>query len=182
MLHGGNHPSALHAQGVCGGLLPHVARVFAETTHPNDRIVGVGVDIGIRGEVSLDAHPETLVSHLLAHLINQFIVGDGTQGHLVRIGHHLIDAHGNAPFTIDTDHQRRLSHGLPCVGLLHLSHCVGFEKAYATDIVSFNVLAHLLIKRLAGVVGTHADKLTNTLFKGKAVVNRVDPAGFGILG
>ena len=181
VFHGGDHATALHAEGVSGSLLPYVLRVLAEATNTDDRVVGVRVDIGDGGKVGMDAHTQTLVGHLLSHLVDQLVVGDGAECHLVRIGHHVVDAHGDTPFTVDADHQRGLSQALPGVGLFHLGHRIGFEEAYASDVIPFDVVAHCRFEGLAWVVGPHADQLAHTLFQGEAVIYRVHPAGLGIL-
>ena len=130
----------------------------------------------------MDAHALALFSHLLTHIVNQLVVLDGTQSHLIRISQGLVHAHGETPFRIDGDHQRGLSHGLPLVGLLHLGIGIATEETHTTNVVSFDVLRHVLIERFVRQVGTHADQLAYTLFQSKTVVHRIHPARLRILG
>ena len=155
VFHRGNQSFALHSKGVCRGLFAHFCRIFTETAHPYNGIGGVGVDISHRGKVHMDAHTLTLLRHLLSHFVDQLIIGDGTQSHLIRIGQSFLHAHSQAPLCINGHHQRSLSHSLPGVGLIDLSLGIGTEETHATDVVLLDVLGHILIERLVGLVGTH---------------------------
>ena len=163
VFHRGNQALTLHTESVCSGFLTHSLRILAKATHSDNRISRIGVDIGHWSKVDMNAHALALFSHLLPHLINQFIIGDGAQGHLIRIGQSLVHAHGQTPFRINGNHQRGLCHGLPFVGLSHLGIRIRTEETYATDVVLLDVFCYILIKRLARLVGTHTNQLPNPL-------------------
>ena len=157
VFHTCNQTLALHSFGVGHTFVTHTFRVFAKTTHSNHRVGGIGVDIHDRREIHMDAHALALLGHLLPHFIDQFVVFDGTQSHLIRIGQGLVDTHGQAPFRIDRDHQRGLGHRLPFVGLLHLSLGIGTKETNASDVVLLDVFRHVFIKRFVRLIGAHAD-------------------------
>ena len=182
VFHRGYQAFTLHALGVGRGFLAHFLRVLTKAAHPDDGIGRIGVDIGHRSEIHMDAHALALLGHLLTHLVNQLVILDGPQGHLIRIRQGLVHAHGKPPFSIDGDHQRGLRHGLPFVGLLHLRIGIATEETHTTDVVPFDVLRHILIKRFVGQVGTHANQLPHTLLHSKTVVHRIHPARLSILG
>ena len=155
VFHTGNQSFALHTQCVCCGLFAHFCRIFTKATHSYNGIGSVGVDIRHGSEVHMDAHALALFRHLLPHLVNQFIIADSPQGHLIRICQRLLHTHCQAPFSIDGHHQWGLCHGLPCIGLVDLSLGIGTEETHATDVILLDVLGHILIKRLVGLVGAH---------------------------
>ena len=182
VFHRGNHAFALHSQGVGGGLLAHRLWVFAEAAHSDNRVGCIGVDIGDRRKVHMDAHALALLRNLLSHAVYQFVIVYGAKRHLIRISNCVLDTHRQSPLRVDADHQRGLCQSLPSVGLLQLGLCVGAEETHATDVVLLDILRHILIKRPVGLVGTHADQLRHTLLQREAVVNRIHPAVFHSLG
>ena len=165
MLHCCGQTFALHAQSISRGLLTHRLWVLAKATHTNDGIGRIRVDIGHRREVDMNAHTLALFSHLLAHLIDQLVIANGTQSHLIGIGKRLVHTHTQAPFGIDADHQRGLRHGLPFVGLLHLRLGIGTEETHATNVIFLDVLGHIGVERFVRIVGTHANELCHTLLQ-----------------
>ena len=178
MFHTGNQSFALHAECIGCGLFAYFCRIFTETAHSDNGIGGVGVDVSHGSKVHMDAHALALFRHLLPHLVNQLIIADGAQGHLIRISQRFFHTHCQAPFGIDGHHQRSLCHGLPSIGLVDLSLGFGAEETHATYIILLDILGHVIIKWLVRLVGTHANQLGHTLLQGEAVVNRIHPAVF----
>ena len=130
----------------------------------------------------MDTHALALLCHLLPHPVNQFVIIYRTQSHLIRISNGFLHAHGQSPFRVNADHQRRFRQCLPRIGLVHLSLGIGAEKTHTTDVVLFDVLRHIFIKRLVGLVGTQTNQLAHALLQTKAVIHRIHPAIFWILG
>ena len=130
----------------------------------------------------MDTHALALLCHLLSHPVNQFVIIYRTQSHLIWISDGFLHAHGQPPFRVNADHQRRFRQCLPRIGLVHLSLGIGAEKTHATDVVLFDVLRHIFIKRLVGLVGTQTNQLAHALLQTKAVIHRIHPARFRILG
>ena len=175
MLHRGYQAFALHSQGIGDALLAHLLRVFAKAAHTYNRIGRIGVDINDGRKVDMDAHAFALFRHLLPHLVNQLVVANGTQSHLIGIRQGLVDAHSQPPFGINGDHQRRFGNRLPIVGLLDNRLSVSAEETHTTNVVLLDVFRHILIKGLVRLVGTHANQLRDTLLSSKAVIDRIDP-------
>ena len=175
MLHRGYQAFALHSQGIGSALLAYFLRVFAKTTHTNNRVGRIGIDIDDGRKVDMDAHAFALFRHLLPHLVNQLVVADGPQGHLIGIRQRLVDTHSQSPFRINGDHQRCFGNRLPIVGLFDNRLSVSAEETHTTDVVLLDVFRHILIKGLTGLVGTHANQLGHALFHREAVIDRIYP-------
>ena len=182
VLHRGYQAFTLHSHGVCHTFFANFFRILTKTAHPYDGVCRIGIDVDNRRKIHMDAHALALLGHLLTHLINQFIVVDSAQSHLVRVSDGVLEAHGQAPFRIDGDHKRRLGERLPRVGLFHLSRQIVAEKAHTTNIVLFDVLSNVLKIGFVGLVGTHANQLSHTLLHSETVIHRIHPARFRVLG
>ena len=70
MLGYSHHPLALLTEGEHDSELSHALRVGAEGAGADDRIVGVGVDVGHWGEVDMDAHLAALTAYLGTHTVD----------------------------------------------------------------------------------------------------------------
>ena len=182
MFHRGYQAFTLHPHGVSHTFFAYFFRILTKTTHPDDGVGRIGIDVDHRRKIHMDAHALALLGHLLTHLINQLIVVDSAQSHLIGISDGVLESHGQAPFRIDGDHKRRFGKRLPSVGLLHLSRQIVAEKAHAANIILLDVLRNILKIRLVGLVGTHANQLGHTLLRSKTVIHRIHPARFRVLG
>ena len=182
VFHAGYQTFALHSECVGRSLFPYDLRVFAKAAHPDNRVGRVGIDIGNRCEIHMDAHSQALLRDLLAHIINQFVVGDGAKRHLIRIGDGVFKSHSEAPFRVNANHDGRLSLCLPSVGLFHLRYQVVAEEAHSTNVILLDILRNFLIIRFVGLIGAHTNQLGHALLQSETVVNRIHPAVFGGLG
>ena len=70
VFHRGNQALALHALGIGTGFFTDLLWILAKATHSDDGISCVGIDIGHRCKIHMNAHALALLGHLLAHFID----------------------------------------------------------------------------------------------------------------
>ena len=181
MLHRRQHSVVLKCQRILSSTFGHSLRVGAEAAHPDDRILRLVVDVDIRRKVDIYSNSAALLGNLSTHLAYKFLILNGSQRHLVRIRDAVVETHPESPFAVDANHQRRLRHRLPFVHLLQQRLGIGTEKRHATDVIFFNKSLNLRKIRFIRQVSAHVYELSDTLLGRQRIVNRVDPAVFGIL-
>ena len=90
----------------------YLSRVLAKRSNVDDRIVGVVIDVGHRGEQPVDAHRARVASGIRPFLTHGRQIMRGGKGHAVRPRRGGVHSHGSASLEIRGDEQRRLGHPL----------------------------------------------------------------------
>ena len=83
MLGCGDDAMLLQTLHIGHALEHYILLVLSERAHPNDRVGRIGVDVDHRGKVHVYADPFALFCDGGTHLINEFVILDGAQCHLV---------------------------------------------------------------------------------------------------
>ena len=89
------HP--FHIGGYFGG---YIVPAITKRTIADHRISGVVIYICNRGKVNVHAQSFKIIANLLAHLIDQVVVLDRPQSHLIRVRNRAVETHPQTPFGI----------------------------------------------------------------------------------
>ena len=92
----------LQALHVCQSFEHDVFFILSERSHSNYRIVRVGIYIDDRCKIHRNANTLAFICNDRTHLINQFIVLNGTKAHLEWKNSGTIQSHAQTPFSINT--------------------------------------------------------------------------------
>ena len=182
MLGAGHNARFLHATGIGRTIIGNLVFILPKGTEANHGIIGVVVDVNHRRIVYM--HPQSLAlpTHGNAHTIDQFLVGQGAEGELIRKFGHAIEAHTQPPFPIDGDHQWRLRHRLVSIGELCLPVGTALKKTKGTHIVALNIFGyfgHMIGSQIA--MRTNYHQLRDALIGTEAVKNTINPILFAEL-
>ena len=116
VLGGGNDAVALQTLHVSHRLAGHVVAVLAERAVADYGVVGIAVDVGDGREVDVDAQAAAVLPDLVAHAVNQAVVADGAQHHLLGENHRAVEPHPQPPLAVDADEQRHFRLRLVAIG------------------------------------------------------------------
>ena len=108
--------SVLHTLHICSRKLSHLVSVFAKRTSMNNGILRIDIDIHNRRIVDMNIHHLTLLGHSKSHLVDQRVITQCTQLHLLREEWKLTKTHRGTPFSIDRYQHRHFAH---CLQLIH---------------------------------------------------------------
>src|SRR5271165_4838590 len=108
MLGGGQHAALVSATYVGGDVVADLLRVLAKRARVDDGIGGVGVDVGIRKEIPVDADGAGFDGGDAAEGFGVFQMSGGPEGHRVRENRSAVEAHGDAAFEVGGHNQREL--------------------------------------------------------------------------
>jgi len=115
MLHRGQHSGFMRALDVGCDQIADLLRVLAEGTRVDDGIFRVGIDVGVRKEVPVNADGAGFFGGDAAEGFGVFHSAVGAEGHGVRENGASHQAHGDAAFKICGKQQRQLRFALQAV-------------------------------------------------------------------
>ena len=121
--------------------------------------------------------------HLLTVTVEEFVVVDGTESHVVGEARRVGDAHREAPFAVESNHHRNFGHFLSIVADSGVLSQCSFGEKEASASVGFEIASH---GGLGGVTLRGHDfnehQLCYSLAVGEGGVDRIGPAvGFNSL-
>ena len=159
----------------------YVFRVFTEGTVTDHGIECIVVYVHRRCQVDVQSGAFGLAGDFQSHFIDQVVVLERTQRHLIREAGYVVQTHSQAPFAVDGDEHRGLGGLLQAVG-----QCSGFGKGAFEE----HGTAHAQVLRIVEclddgrrVAGTQLDKdhLSDLFFQGQGVEYRIHPGTVHVL-
>ena len=175
MLGRADDASGLHSFDVGEPFGRYIFRVFTERTVTDHRVEGVVVHVDRRGQVDVQSGAFGLTGYLKPHFIDQLVVFQRAQGHLVREIAHVVQAHAQPPFAVDSDKHRGFGDLLQTVGQ---GDCFGqraLEKYGAAYTQFLGVIQGFYYR--SGIARTqfHEDHLSDLFFQRQCFEYRVHP-------
>ena len=159
----------------------YVFRVFTEGTITDHGVEGVVVYVHRRSQVDVQSGAFGLAGDFQSHLVDQIVVLERAQGHLVREIGYVVQAHSQAPFTVDGYEHR---------GLGGLLQTVGQRSGFGKGALEEYGTAHAQVLRIVEslddgrrVTGTQFDEdhLSDLLLQGQGVEYRIHPGTVHVL-
>ncbi len=172
----GKNTIALKPASIGQALSANQFGIVAKASHADYRVFRIAVHIHHGGKIHVNSHPFALFGNLAPHFVDQIIVLNSAQCHLIRIGNGLSEAHGQAPFGINGNEKGRSGVLLPFVGLIQLRFWRAFKKANSANIVLLNESGNVVAIGFVGLVGPNNHELSNALFNTKRLIYRVSPS------
>ena len=159
----------------------YVFRVFTEGTVTDHGVECIVVYVHRRCQVDVQSGAFGLAGDFQSHFIDQVVVLERTQCHLIREAGYVVQTHSQAPFAVDGDEHRGLGGLLQAFG-----QCSGFGKGALEE----HGTAHAQVLRIVEclddgrrVAGTQLDKdhLSDLFFQGQGVEYRIHPGTVHVL-
>ena len=100
-----HHTAIFQTTGKGDGMTCHQLGTLTEGASADNGILGIVVHVEYRGKIHLDAHAAALACHLAAVLIQQHVVVDSPQDEVALEVGYFFQAHSQAPFAVDGNHQ-----------------------------------------------------------------------------
>ena len=179
-----HHVLTLHSKSIHDTQPCDTLGVGAERAGADDGILGIGVDVDDGSEIDMNSHHTALATNLLTHTPYD-AVGRGRQFAEAGISgetEHILEAHAESPFAVDTNKKRNTGGGLEVACELGLAVGSAGKEANTSDAKGVHVtdelfgLATIEVERY-----TNNHELRNALPQGESRIDGVDPIYLGVI-
>src|SRR5690606_27130550 len=133
------------------GFTRNIAFIFPEGSKVDYRVSGVVVDVGDGREVDVQPGTFHLSCDLSAHFINEVIVRDGAERHLIGEADGAIEPHAQSPFSVHGHQERYFGSRLVQVDLSRLSYRTALKKDQSSYLVVADDFQQFLLMILSAV-------------------------------
>ena len=125
-------------------LAADIVTILAKRTPADDRIIGIGIDVCDGSKIDVHTYHPALPPYHPPHFSNQTVIRDAAEYVIVRERRYRLDAHGESPFAVETDHGRDF--GEPDYKVVHRDMLFEspFGEVYSAQAHIGNVIMHSL--------------------------------------
>ena len=137
------HAIVFHATCKSDAVTSHRVGIFAERAHTDGRIVGVVVHIEHGCKIHVYAYCAALASHFAAIFIEQTVIVDCAENHILGELGGIFQSHRESPLGIDGDEQRYFAQSLSLV----VDSGLRQDVAAGVEQTAYFVFLHHLFRR-----------------------------------
>src|SRR5690606_36173865 len=112
---------------------------------PTRRSSDLVIDVGNGSKVDMQARTFHLAGDFSAHFLDQVIVGDGAECHLIGIADGTVEPHAQSPFSVHRHKKRYFRRSLISVYLARLSYRTTLEEDQSAHLVVTNNFQQFLL-------------------------------------